>query len=239
MEIDKVLVFDIWGDYAHFRKIETTTSPLTYSVPTGTVLSGLISAILGWEKDSYYELFSKENVKFGIRILKPVKKARININLIKTDEGFYLWDIRGSPRSPTPYEFIKDPHYRIYVWLRNQDLFKEFKSYLEKHETVFTPYLGISEFIANFNFVGEFENLKPRVANGDKIHSVLKKNNFKISANELEEGMRWSREIIPLYMNTERSIKEYSEILFEQNGKPLTIKEGSFYEIGEENVIFL
>ncbi|MEM3334056.1 MAG: CRISPR-associated protein Cas5, partial [Thermoplasmata archaeon] len=111
-QIDKVLVFDIWGDYAHFRKIETTTSPLTYFIPTRTALSGIISAILGLERDSYYELFFPENAQLAVRVLKSLKKVRININLIKTDEGFYLWDIRNNPRSPTPFEFVKDPNYR-------------------------------------------------------------------------------------------------------------------------------
>ncbi len=239
MEIDKALVFDIWGDYAHFRKIETTTSPLTYSVPTGTILSGFVAAMLGWGRDSYYEQLSKENVRFGVKILKPIKKVRININLIKTDEGFYLWDIRGNPRAPTPYEFVKDPCYRIYVWLKDREIHRELRDHLENHKTVFTPYLGISELIANFNFIGEFDNLKPKEAVEDKIHSVLKKDDFRINIEELEEGMRWARENIPLYMNTERSVEEYSEILFEQSGRPLTVTKGSFYEIGEENVVFL
>ncbi|MDI6882564.1 MAG: type I-B CRISPR-associated protein Cas5b [Methanothermobacter sp.] len=239
MEIDKVLVFDIWGDYAHFRKIETTTSPLTYSVPTGTVLSGFLAAMLGWSRDSYYEQFSRENVRFGIRILKPIKKVRININLIKTDEGFYLWDIKGNPRAPTPYEFIRDPHYRIYVWLKNKEIYRELRDNLENHKTVFTPYLGISELIADFNFIGEFDNLKPKKAIEDKIHSVLRKDDFRIKIEELEEGMRWAMENIPLYMNKERIVKEYSEILFEQNGRPLTVTKGSFYEIGGDNVVFL
>lgn len=238
MELNKALVFDIWGDYAHFRKIETTTSPLTYSIPTGTAIAGLIAAMLGWQRDSYYEVFSRDNFEFSIRILKPVKKIRMNINLIKTDEGFYLWDIRGTPRSPTPYEFIKNPVYRIYIHLKERETYEILKYYLENHKTVFTPYLGISEFIANFKFVGEYDVI-PKELEKAEINTVLKKDDYKIYIDNLKEGMRWSRENMPLYMNSDRCVTEYSEVFFEQNGNPIMIEDASFYKIGEDNVIFL
>ena len=46
----KVLVFDIWSEYGHFKKPYTTTSPLTFSIPSRTALTGIIGAILGIEK---------------------------------------------------------------------------------------------------------------------------------------------------------------------------------------------
>ncbi|SCG85879.1 type I-B CRISPR-associated protein Cas5b [Methanobacterium congolense] len=235
---NKALVFDIWGDYAHFRKIETTTSPLTYSIPTGTAVAGLIAAMLGWQRDSYYDTLSRDNFEFSIRILEPIKKVRMNINLIKTDEGFYLWDIKGTPRSPTPYEFIKNPSYRIYIHLKEANTYKTLKYYLENHKTIFTPYLGISELIANFSFVGEYD-INPKELERAEVHTVLKKDDYKIYVGNLEEGMRWSRENMPLYMNSDRCVTEYSEVLLEQTGKPLMIENGLFYEIGEDNVVFL
>ncbi|MEW6070945.1 MAG: CRISPR-associated protein Cas5, partial [Candidatus Thermoplasmatota archaeon] len=41
------LVFTIKGQFAHWRKWFTTTSPLTYSFPPRTAVIGLIGAILG------------------------------------------------------------------------------------------------------------------------------------------------------------------------------------------------
>jgi len=46
----KVLVFDIWGDYGHFRKFYTTTSPLTFSFPPPPTIAGILGAIYGTDK---------------------------------------------------------------------------------------------------------------------------------------------------------------------------------------------
>ena len=49
-----LLVFDISGKFAHFRKYYTNSSSLTYLVPPRTSIYGLIAGILGLERDSYY-----------------------------------------------------------------------------------------------------------------------------------------------------------------------------------------
>lgn len=243
-QIDKVLVFDIWGDYAHFKRIETTTSPLTYLIPTGTSLTGLIAAIVGLEKDSYYELLSPENFKFAIRIMEPLKKIGININLIKTDDGFYLWDniMRGGePHSPTPFEFVKRPKYRIYLWLNQQneksrDVYNKLKAYLKKHQSFYTPYLGISELIANFKFVGEFPAKGPRKVEEKEIHSVVRKEKAKLI---VEKEKRYGKDRIPIFMDKSRITQEYDDVFYEINGKMMKISTNELYRIGEENVVFL
>lgn len=235
-QVNKVLVFDIWGDYAHFRRIETTTSPLTYSIPTVTALSGIVSAVVGLERDSYYEFFSKENAKFAIRILQPIKKVRINLSLIDTSRGFYLWDIKENPRTLIPFEFVKNPEYRIYVWLKNGKLYDELKEFLENHKTFYTPYLGISGLIANFSFIGEFKNIVlKKTSKEEKIHSVIRRDRMEIV---VEDGI-YGLERIPMVMNKDRVVQEYVDILYEMNARELKIKEGEFYKVGEENIVFL
>lgn len=237
-QIDKVLVFDIWGDYAHFRKIETTTSPLTYSIPTGTVLTGIISGIVGYNRDSYYDLFSPENLQIAIRVLNPIKKIRININLIKTDECFYLWDARknAESRSPTPFEFVKEPNYRIYIWLKDKDLQKKSKNLILNHQSFYTPYLGISELIANFKFVNEFDVAINYSRNEEDVHTVVRGDRSKLI---VEEGKRYIKERIPIFMDSERVVQEYADVFFEANAKSVRVRDAVFYKVGEDNVVFL
>ena len=233
--IEKVLVFDIWGDYGHFRKVETTTSPLTYSIPTGTSLLGLVSAIVGLKRNSYYELFSPENTKYAIRILNPIKKIEMNLSLIDTKKGMYLWDIKKNPRTLIPFEFLKEPKYRIYFWTGHLEIYKKLRMFLEKHQSFYTPYLGISELIANFEFIGELDDIEKCRGDGD-IHTVIRKDKVRFS---VECGKRYGLERIPLFMNTNRIVTEYADIILELNGKTLRVSESEFYRIGSENVIFI
>lgn len=240
-QIDKILVFDIWGDFAHFRKIETTTSPLTYSIPTGTSLSGIVSAIIGQERDSYYNLFYPESARLAIRVLNPLKKIRININLIKTDDGFYLWDniMKGSePHSPTPFEFVKEPKYRIYIWLKDKELHRKFKDFLQNHKSIYTPYLGISEMIANFTFIGEFDATMGETIKETEIHSVVRRDKSKLIV-DVKEGWTYIRERIPIFMDSNRVVQEYADVFFEANANPMKVESTTFYKIGEENIVFL
>ena len=75
--VNKLIAFDIWGDYGYFRRGYTSTSTITYPFPSRTTLAGLISGILGLEKDSYHDIFSENNSELGLRILNPIKKINI------------------------------------------------------------------------------------------------------------------------------------------------------------------
>ncbi len=237
--MEKVIVFDIWGDYAHFKKIETTTSPLTYSIPTGTALAGLIAGMMGYNRDSYYDDFSRENIEFSVKLVNPVNKIRVNQNIINTANPpyFNLYD-QENPRTQIPYEYLSEPKYRVYLGLKDIETFENLADNLKEHKTIYTPFLGLSEHIADFEFVGEYEVV--RKEKGDvKIDSVLPKKRVEIKLSEIKEGMRWMIETIPMYMNEERIVKEYSEIIFDSNGLSVPLEEAEYYEIGEDNVIFL
>ena len=88
--MDKILVFDVWGEYAHFRKYYTTTSPLSFSIPPRTAISGLMGAIIGLSKDEYLKYFSKEQAQIAVRILNPIKKVRLAENLINTKDDYFI-----------------------------------------------------------------------------------------------------------------------------------------------------
>lgn len=247
---DRVLVFDVWSDFAHFRRFETTASPLTYPFPTGTAIAGLLAAIAGLPRDSYYNLFSRDNVEFSVRILNPVKKIVIPINIVKTDEDktFSYGNLKIkyfnlNTKAPTPYEFIKEPKYRIYVLFKNlinptiKRLYEKLKQLLENHQTVYTPYLGISEMIANFDFIGDFSPVTLSIRDEIKdLHSVARLDRIKII---IEEGKRYGRETVPLYMDENRVVLEYCNVVYEANGKPLKIRGGVIYKVGDEHVSFL
>jgi len=241
--MEEVLVFDVWSDYAHFRRGYTTTSPLTYPFPSRTTLAGLLAAILGLPRDGYYELFGKDNSAFALQILEPIKKIKITLNLIDTRHGLTHWEIQKKnqmPRTQIPFEFIKNPRYRLYVWLKDLEKFEELKNLVKEHKSVYTPYLGISECLANFEIVkdGIFEVERSSVSGTSEveIHSIIKKGSVKVKGGE--RGKKYGVVKVPGFMNEDRAVMEYLEFYYEEDGKPLKITEGVYYRLEDVNIIF-
>ncbi|MFQ6061523.1 MAG: CRISPR-associated protein Cas5, partial [Thermoplasmata archaeon] len=79
-----MLIFDIRGRMAHFRKFYTNSSSLSYDFPPRTVICGLIAGILGMPKDSYYEDFSLNRCRIGVAIGSPLRKIVQTVNFIRT-----------------------------------------------------------------------------------------------------------------------------------------------------------
>lgn len=230
----KLITFDIWGDYGYFRRGYTSTSTITYPFPSRTTIAGLISGIVGLEKDSYHDFFKEDNSKIGLRILNPVKKMNINLNYINTKEGFLLSDIKNNPRVQVQAEFLKDVKYRIYVSLDDNNLMEELYENLSEHKSVFTPCLGISECIADFKLAYE-DLFDLNVKNGCdvEINSVILKNTYEII---IEPGKKYGIVKSPGFMNSDRIVSKFLEYYYEENGCAIKIKKGDFYSVGDEKI---
>jgi CRISPR-associated protein Cas5h len=231
---DTVIVFDVWSDYAHYRKIETTTSPLTYSIPTGTALMGMIAAIIGFERDSYYEALAPSKMKFAVRVLSnPPKKNRMNLTLLDTSRGVFLRDIGENPRTLIPYEFIQNPKFRVYVWLKDETLRAKLKRFLKEHKSYYTPTLGTANMIANFSYENEYKLEK---TNNELVHSIARMDNGHL---EIESDRRYIIEKIPIHMDQKRIVQDYAEIVYEVTGKPVRMSSALCYKVGPDNIVFL
>ena len=235
--MDHVLVFDIWGEYAHFRKNYTTTSPLSYSIPPRTALTGLMGAILGLGKDEYLRHSTKEKASFALRLLSPVKKVRISENLIDTKKaGKHMNMITN--RTQIRFEFLKDAKYRIYFHHSDDDLYEQAKKLISSHKCVYTPCLGISEHIANFAYVGEFDVKRQTSDDYVSIDSVLPEKSF--SEMKFEPGLEYLSESLPFEMTEDRTVTEYGPVVLERNGKPIKAQVIQFWEIETgERIVFL
>ena len=222
----RIIAFDIWGELAHFRRFFTTSSPLTFSFPPPTTVRGIIGAILGLQKDEYIEITNQLGI--GISILLPVKKWRTGLNIIRTKgsggkfEPTLFKDKKEGKkgkkaiRTQIQIEFLKNPYYRIFVTGDNE-LLDSLLHYLPHHKTEYTVSLGLSECLADFEFVGEFTAEEIEEAN--EIHSVIPAEKIKEIA--LSSQIKLAKERIPIYMNAERIVKQYDNIVFETNGKPI------------------
>lgn len=234
--MDKVLVFDIWGEYAHFRKYYTTTSPLSYSIPPRTVVTGFIGAILGLGKEEYLKHFTKKQAFITVGLLNPVKKVRISENLIDTKSAIRMHLIKN--RTQIRFEFIKDPKYRLYFYHTDEGLYTRTKNLLADHKSIYTPYLGISEHIANFEFIGEMNIQKKILEDFVKVDSVIPED--QTNKIEFETDLEYFSETMPIEMDFDRTVVEYKNIMFERNGQRIKVKLKEFWELDNgERILFM
>lgn len=238
----KVLVFDIWSDYGHFRKPYTTTSPLTFPFPPRTAIAGIISAILGKDKNDVSCQSLESHISIAIHPDYPVKKIRVGENLVQVPKKLAIHDLNQlkNKLNQIRYEFLKDPRYTLYFSHSDSEIYETLKQHLEEHTSIYTPYLGISELIANFEYLGEFETNEVTGNGSVEINSVLPKKHITTDSIELTDNAEYFNVRMPNRMTNKRVTEEYIEIIFERNGQPIKAKPDKYWQLENgKNIIFL
>ncbi|MDD5583231.1 MAG: type I-B CRISPR-associated protein Cas5b [Candidatus Marinimicrobia bacterium] len=235
--MDKLLLFEIKGDYAHFKKYYTTTSPLTFEIPPPPTLAGIISAIIGLDKKEYLNFFSDTSqFKMAVRLLNPVVKIRLTLNYIDTKHHF--WRIHNRTQIQT--EFLKNPHYRIYFYHSDKTIYDSLKRHLENHTSVYSVSLGLSQLLGNTLYGEEREIELLENDSFIPIHSVIPR--WKECINNIQYSM--GAEIFsvnyPLHMTPDRIVDERGDILFDRQGKAIVCQPLKAFHVKEtgENIVF-
>lgn len=250
--MDKVLVFDLIGEYAHFRKYYTTTSPLTFLFPPRTAVLGLVGAILGYEKDTWVESLAPEVCDIAVQIIssdrKGSRKGILKENWRKgtprfSKRGFSLGEIQDI--SQIPLEVLRDAMFRVYFSHRDQETFRLLKEFIKEHKSVYTPCLGLSEFLCDIQGYGKLEyNAQPYSGVLPvEISTVIPQSLFRDKGDpiEYEVGKEYFEIIVPNHVDKHRQF-DYSKVFFERNGKLIKayLKNGAM-SIGDlgVNIVFL
>jgi CRISPR-associated protein Cas5h len=157
--------FTAAGPWAHFRRVDATTEKLTYRVMPRTTVAGLIAAILGEPRDSYYDVFAPEASAIAISPQCALETQSIPMltlpttsNDIKTAKGVSgktVVDpaVIAEERKRRTFEYVVDAAYRIDVMLDDEAMFERLWEYLDAGQSVYTPSLGKSECLADIRDV--------------------------------------------------------------------------------------
>lgn len=253
MHSDKLLVFDIGSEYGHFRKFNTTTSPLTYSIPTRSAITGLLGAILGIEREfsagkfrdgviPVSEAFTKIKANIAVQLINPVKKVNIAFNLLDTEKAAASF-FNIKQRTQIEFELLKDPSFRLFISLKDELLFTELINRVQENRTYFTPYLGLSQFTATVEFKG-ITKAKPVIANDfqEVVTAVNLSNTDQNDPIQFDHSIdfKYTSDTMPVEMLRDRIVTEYSEVVVETNGKAIKIKSNEIYQTeGFGNILFL
>ena len=241
----QVVVFDVWSNFAYFRRPYTTTNALTYNFIPRSSIEGLIGAILGIQITEVSDKLS--NSKIGLGILNPIKKIPFSTMHTHTD----FWSemqayLKGKTvkkknfRARVSLELLVEPKYRIYF--SDPNLGKELEERLKKHETIFTPYLGTSTMLADFTYIGTFD------------YNVTKKGTFELSSIipyrgrfpdiAVEKQMLYAAEQdIPGRISNTRDLLSTYCAVYNPEGKKIKVRNAEVNAYadssGEQNFVFI
>lgn len=260
----EVLTFDVFGKLAHFRKYYANNTAMSYSIPPRTTVMGMLAAVLGYQRDSYYEMLASDKIRIGLRTLAPVKKSFHRLNLLSLKslgdamKGGGDFSGRGG-RIQTPFEVVsgldisKDMvGYRIYLspYEAGTSLYHLLKEKLQSNQREYNLTLGLASFSAHIKNVRYYEQVEAIHSSdtilidsaviSETVEELLFSKEYDIGSNYLEE------ELLPadFLQNGRRELAKLNRTLFSTRNLPLEVKLSvPYYHLVDEdetqNIVFL
>lgn len=201
----QVLVFDLKGDIAHFRRPDTTATHASYPFITRTALRGLLGSILGLEHWA-------EEAWTGVQLLNPVVTRTQKLSLL--GKGYFG---SGTFNRPTSVELVIKPHYRIYYYGAR---FDDLRRFLEQGHAVYHTYLGSAFAPTTPRFMGVLEVEEAMPEGGIECSTVVP--SHVVTHIEIQPGHQYVRAGgIPYHSLGERHFEGTMNFIYERSGQPI------------------
>ncbi|AWR95403.1 CRISPR-associated protein Cas5 [Acidianus brierleyi] len=232
--MEKILSIQIFSKLAHFRKVFSNSTSLSYYFPPRTTIMGIVAAAMGKDKDSYYDELDKFN--YAVEALTPLKKLVFGESYLDTD-SVNVQRFRGvSNRVPTTKEFISPSRgnflgYDIYITY-NKNIEEAFK------RPKYPLTLGTAEMLAWIEKIEMLECQEENDFSDNEVYGVFP------SSFSIETGSVITLEYsVPRRYENERMSGKLYDYFFSTNTSPVKVKTGKGNGIkcneGKKNILFL
>lgn len=241
----ELIKFQLKGRFAHFLRAEASASALSYPVPPRTVILGILGAVLGLPKDKPQVELTETNVAISgslpathwhrVKLRKdpPTMLPRVIKKNQKADKN-------TAPEKATLLlqEWLFEPDYIIWVSVPNPYYQVEFKRRLIEKQWHFTPCLGLSEMIADIEYLGTFEcSLLPEGTYD--ICSVFPQKLASIDIEQVfERGLSIHLLQMPRTVTPDR-VFSHCTYITERKARPVPVKTDKAYKIENKEIMFL
>ena len=228
-------LFDIKGNWAHYRKPETNNNPLTHDFVTKTALLGLMGAVLGIERTEMAQLFPQfsEDLLYGVRVKAAVKKESWAFTLRYVVDFFQ--------KAPKQMEFLKNPENLIALALKDErsaTQFDAFQQAIQAQEAQFTPVLGLHNCPAELGFVaaGEFRERNGEFTTQSFIKDYQLDASKLISPSSAAKGFRLGVERVPTFQDNDfwNPPEKYVRVIYPSEGKEV-FANGEYFQFTDES----
>lgn len=199
--INKLLIFDLKGKMACWKKFYSNSSSLTYDIPTRTNLIGILASILELPRDSYYGILDSNNCKISLSLKSDFKKKFQCLNYFKKPNVRDYTQVRLETLIPLNIQ-SELLTYRIFVWLNDEELFEKLIQRIKTGHKGYGIYLGQRQYRGFVDFVDLLENSSNKkinyIENANKLNSLTNANNIDKNSLKLEGNEEIEIEKMPL-----------------------------------------
>lgn len=212
---DQCLSFTVSSLWGHFRRVGRTVTKQTYRIPPRTTVAGMLAAIVGAERNSYYDVFTAGNAAIAITPLADLRTINIPTTGLGTDPDQDVTKTAKKRRNYSltyqktkknrqlhAYEVLADPSYRINVAVENEAFYTNLREHLLAGTSVYPPSLGKSEYLATITDV-EVDQRPDRISTND-IHDFDSVVPMSLSDARPQGGVTYEMERSPAVMERHR-----------------------------------
>ncbi|WP_096389953.1 type I-B CRISPR-associated protein Cas5b [Halopenitus persicus] len=251
---DRCLSFTIRSTWGHFKRVGRSVTKQTYRIPPRTTVAGLLAAIVGVDRDSYYDVFQSDSSAIAITPLADLRTINVPTTGLGTDPGQDVTQTSGHWRSYQityqdttkdrqlhAYEVLADPVYRIDVAVEDTSFHKSLRDHLKNGTSVYPPSLGKSEYLATIEDVTIDANPTHK-PNADAIDSIVP---VSLSETVPQPGVSYGVERSPAIMEAEqggRRTTRFDDYVFtKRSDKRVKVADKADLtpvQVGDRNVVF-
>lgn len=264
-QIKKLLSFHVSGRFAHFKKFYTNASSLSYFIPPRTVIIGMVSSILGFGRDTYYEIFHPNKFKISVSVTygSEIKKQIQSMNYLHFKYHSILCGGKGGGKNVhtqcklellTPVN--KNIDYTIYIAAIDKESLDIIDILYNK---IFAQDFGFGIYLGQRQFRGYAGTIK--LYTPDEIlffenetftdTVCLQKNGDPDMNNENNSDIQIVVDQMPIHMESKKSSKKNKDkqtagraihrvdrVMYEKSGNRIFGQFKNCYRIDEKNVTF-
>jgi len=251
---DRCLSFTIRSTWGHFKRVGRSVTKQTYRIPPRTTVAGLLAAIVGSDRDSYYDIFQDDNSAIAITSLSDLRTVNVPTTGLGTDPGQDVTQTSGHWRSYQltyqdttkdrqlhSYEVLTDPAYRIDVAVENTDFYESLRDHLANGTSVYPPSLGKSEYLATIENV-TIDSSPTRGSDFEAIDSVVP---VSLSDTIPQPGVSYGVERSPAVMEAEsggRRTTRFDDYVYTKHSdERVKVADGADVtpvQVGDRTVVF-
>lgn len=247
---ERCLSFTVRGPWGHFRRIEGNIVKQTYRIIPRTTVAGLLAAVLGIERDGYYDLFAPDASAVAIQPVEEIRTVNMPMNTLSTASG-NLQSLNGrgklSVKLPDPttlrqqhnYEVLVDPAYRIDIALADDKRYTELKETLAAGKSHYVPSLGLSEHLAEIEYHGDFSVEDGPGDDEIEVNSAVPN---AVDDIVLDAGTRCQIEESPAFMKADsggRTTTGFTTYSYNPDAEPLTVRNVETARVDGRTVVFV